>query len=352
MKNVKVIIWGFGAMGSGIAKTLLNRKGIDIVGVGDMGAKVGKSMFEVLGVEKGDNEEVIIGDAMDIIKPGVADIVVVCTDSFTKGVFPKLKFVMEQGINVITSAEQMAYPAAQEPELAAELDKIAKENGVSVLGTGINPGHIMDLLVLVMTGAMTDVEHIVSRRVNSLSPFGPTVMEEQGIGISIDEFNARKADGTMAGHVGFHESVGMMGEGLGWNIEKFEQDMEPIVTDVDRVAPYGEAKAGTCAGVAMVGNAYMNGECVIEMDHPQQIEPEQVGINTGDYVIIKGTPNINMVNSPEVEGGLGTIAMLVNMIPQVINADAGLHTMISLPIPCCVLGDYRDRIKEDKKIVK
>jgi 4-hydroxy-tetrahydrodipicolinate reductase len=352
MKNVKVIIWGFGAMGSGIAKTLLNRKGIDIVGVGDIGAKVGKSMFEVLGVEKGDKEEVIIGDAMEIIKPGAADIVVVCTDSFTKGVFPKLKFVMEQGINVITSAEQMAYPAAQEPELAAEIDRIAKENGVSVLGTGINPGHIMDMLVLVMTGAMTDVEHIVSRRVNSLSPFGPTVMEEQGIGISIDEFKARKADGTMAGHVGFHESVGMMAEGLGWEIDKFEQDMEPIVTDVDRVAPYGEAKAGTCAGVAMVGNAYMNGECVIEMDHPQQIEPEQVGINTGDYVIIKGTPNINMVNSPEVEGGLGTIAMLVNMIPQVINADAGLHTMLSLPIPCCVLGDYRDKIKEDKKIVK
>ncbi len=352
MKNVKVIIWGFGAMGSGIAKTLLNRKGIDIVGVGDIGAKVGKSMFEVLGVEKGDNPEVIVGNAEEIIKPGVADIVIVCTDSYTKAVFPKLKFVMEQGINAITSAEQMAYPAAQEPELASELDKIAKANGVSVLGTGINPGHIMDLLVLVMTGAMTDVEHIVSRRVNSLSPFGPTVMEEQGIGISVEDFNAKKASGKMAGHVGFHESVGMIAEGLGWDIEKFEQDMEPIVTDVDRVAPYGEAKAGTLAGVAMVGQAYKDGECVIEMDHPQQIEPEQVGISTGDYVIIKGTPDINLANSPEVEGGLGTTAMLVNMIPQVINADAGLQTMLSLPVPCCVLGDYRDRIKEDKKIVK
>ena len=57
----------------------------------------------------------------------------------------------------------MAYPAAQNPELAAELDKIAKENGVSVLGTGINPGHIMDLLVLVMTGCMINVDHVLSR---------------------------------------------------------------------------------------------------------------------------------------------------------------------------------------------
>ena len=88
------------------------------------------------------------------------------------------------------------------------------------------------------------------------------------------------------------------------------------------------------------------------MDHPQQIEPEQVGVTTGDYVIIKGTPNVNLLNSPEIEGGLGTIAMCVNMIPQVINADAGLVTMIDLPVPRCLMGDVRDRIKPEKKIVK
>ena len=90
----------------------------------------------------------------------------------------------------------------------------------------------------------------------------------------------------------------------------------------------------------------------VHMDHPQQIEPEQVGVKTGDYVIIKGTPNVNLVNSPEIEGGLGTIAMCVNMIPHVINADAGLHTMITLPIPRAVMGDFRNLIKEEKKIVK
>ena len=212
MQNVKVIIWGLGAMGGGIANMLLKKKGVDIVGAVEIGDRVGKSMFDlpIIEVERGDREDVIMGTAEDVIKPGAADVVIVCTDSFTAKVFPKLKFVMEQGINVITSAEEMAYPAAQEPELAKQLDEIAKANGVSVLGTGINPGHIMDLLVLVMTGCLVDVKHILSKRVNSLSPFGPTVMEEQGIGISIDEFNKRKAEGTMSGHVGFAESVGMM----------------------------------------------------------------------------------------------------------------------------------------------
>lgn len=53
--------------------------------------------------------------------------------------------------------------------------------------------------------------------------------------------------------------------------------------------------------------------------------------------------------NPEVEGGLGTIAMCVNMIPLVINADAGLKTMIDLPVPRAILGDFRDYIKKNKK---
>ena len=352
MENVKVIIWGLGAMGGGIADMLLKKKGVDIVGVVDWEAKVGKSMYQFIKTPQGDRPDVIIGTAEEVIKPGAADIVMVCTDSFTKNVFPKIKYIVEQGINVITSAEEMSYPKAQNPELAEEMDRLAKEHGVSILGTGINPGHIMDLLVLVWTGCMQDVEHITSRRVNSLSPFGPTVMAEQGIGMEVSDFLAKKASGEMAGHVGFAESVGMMAEGLGISIDSFTQDMDPIVTDVDRKSPYGFAAAGQVAGVSMTASASINGKEIIYMDHPQQIEPEQVGVQTGDYVIIKGTPDVNMVNSPEIEGGKGTIAMCANMIPQVINAEPGLHTMLTLPVPRAILGDMRDRIDPAKKLVK
>ena len=352
MENVKVIIWGLGAMGGGMADMILRKKGIEIVGVAGRGAKIGRSMYDYIKTEREGRPDSISQSETDVIKPGAADVVLLCTDSFTKNAFPRMKFILEQGINCITSADEMAYPAAQNPELAKELDEIAKANGVSILGTGINPGHIMDSLVLMMTGCMVDVEEITSRRVNSLSPFGPVVMEEQGIGISVEEFQERKANHTMSGHVGFAESVGMMAEGLGLTVKEFSQDLNPITTDVDRKSPYGFAAAGTCAGVAMTAEAVLSNGMKVHMDHPQQIEPEQVGIQTGDYVIIKGSPSINMVNSPEVEGGLGTIAMCVNMIPQVINADAGLVTMIDLPLPRALMGDVRDRIKPDKKIVK
>lgn len=350
MENVKVIIWGLGAMGSGIARMLLKKEGVDIVGSIDIGAKVGKPLHEVIGVEASEKTKAIVGTTSDYITEKRADIVLLCTDSFTKKCFDKIKLIVENKMNVITSAEEMAYPQAQNPELADQMDKLAKDNGVSILGTGINPGLMMDLLVIMMTGCCEDVEQITARRVNSLSPFGKAVMEEQGIGMTVEAFDKGVADGSIAGHVGFHESIGMVADAVGWKLDgTIRQTMNAIVTDIDRIAPHGKAMAGEVAGVAMNGYGSVNGEEKIIMEHPQQIEPELAGVHTGDYITIKGTPCVNMVNTPEVEGGIGTIAMCVNMIPQVINASPGLKTMLDLPVPRAIMGDMRERIERGEK---
>lgn len=347
MENVKVAIWGFGAMGSGIAKVLLRKKGVDIVGVCDIHPeRVNRSIYDILGVEKNGRPDVVVCSEIEkVVHDANCDICVLATDSFTRKAFDKIKYVVGQKVNVISTAEEMSYPKAQEPEHAAEIDRLAKANGVSVLGTGINPGLMMDLLAICLTGCMTDVESVTCRRVNSLSPFGPAVMEEQGVGLTVDAFNKGVADGTLAGHVGFAESVGMIAEALGWKVDKFEQQMKPIVTSVDRKSPYGFAAAGDVAGVNMTGQGYVDGEVKIDMIHPQQIEPEMEGTHTGDYIVLKGTPEVNMAIKPEVDGGIGTIAMVVNMIPHVINARPGLKTMLDLPVPRAIMGDYRDYIE-------
>ncbi len=348
MRNVKVAIWGFGAMGSGMAEALLKKKGIDIVGVCDLHPdRVGKEFHEVLGVDRGDKAPVYIsGDIDEVLKEKSCDVCLCATDSFVKKAFPRLKLVLEKKINVISTAEEMAYPKTQSPKEAKELDRIAKENGVSILGTGINPGLMMDLLVLTLTGAMTDLTHIKSERVNSLSPFGHAVMEEQGVGLSKDKFMEKVADGSLAGHVGFEESVNMMTDAVGWKLDgPIKTSMAPIVTDVDRETQYIKVKAGDVAGCSMLGDGYIDGEKKIEMVHPQQIEPQLGGVETGDYITLKGTPEIKMGISPEIDGGIGTIAMCINMIPQVINANPGLKTMIDLPVPRCIVGDYRDMIE-------
>jgi 4-hydroxy-tetrahydrodipicolinate reductase len=345
MKKVKAAIWGFGAMGGGVAKVLLRKQGIEITGVCDIHPnRVNKSIFELLKMERGGHDDVIVNPSIEQAILG-ADICVIATDSFTKKAFPKIKFVAEQGVNIICTAEEMSYPKAQSSELAAEMDKIAKENGVTILGTGINPGLMMDLLAICLTGCMTDVEEVMCKRVNSLSPFGPAVMEEQGVGLSVQAFEEGVQNGSLAGHVGFAESVGMIGEALGWKIDRFEQQMKPIVTTVDRKSAYGFARAGDVAGVNMTGQGYVNGQKKIDMIHPQQIEPEAEGTHTGDYIVLKGSPEVNMQIRPEVDGGIGTIAMCVNMIPHVINSEPGLKTMLDLPVPRAIMGDFRDYIK-------
>lgn len=347
MNNLRIVIWGFGAMGSGMAKMLLKKKGVEIVGVCDKHeSRVNKSIFEILNMDRGDREDVVINPDIDqVLTQEGCDLCLCATDSYTKNAFPKLKYALEKKVNIISTAEEMAYPQAQNPQLASELDRIAKENGVTVLGTGINPGLIMDLLVVCLTGCMVDVEDIEAKRVNSLSPFGPAVMDEQGVGLTVDEFNKGVKNGNLAGHVGFAESIRMIGDAIGWKIDKFEQQMKPIVTTIDRKSPHGFAPAGNVAGVNMTGQGYVDDKVRIQMIHPQQIEPEMEGTQTGDYITIKGRPEINMSIKPEVEGGLGTIAMCVNMIPHVINAEPGLKTMIDLPVPRAIMGDMRDFIK-------
>jgi len=347
VENVKVAIWGFGAMGSGMARMLLTKQGVDIIGVCDMHPdRAGKSIYEALNMARENRPEVLIKPNIDdVISEGSCDVCLCATDSYTERAFPRLKHVLEKKINVISTAEEMAYPQAQNPVLAAELDRIALANGVTVLGTGINPGLIMDLLVICLTGCMTNVEHIEAKRVNSLSPFGPAVMEEQGVGITVSEFEEGVKKGTLAGHVGFAESIKMIGDAIGWEVGKFEQQMRPIVTTADRKSPYGFAAAGNVAGVNMTGQGYVGEEIKIDMIHPQQIEPELEGTETGDFITIKGTPEVNMAIKPEVQGGLGTIAMCVNMIPQVINSEPGLKSMIELPVPRAIMGDMRKLIK-------
>jgi 4-hydroxy-tetrahydrodipicolinate reductase len=345
-ERIKVVIWGFGAMGSGMAKMILSKEGFDIVGVCDLYDKIiGQSIFDVLDIKNTQDHDVIITNDIDaLLDQTKADIVLLATDSFTKGAYPKIKKIVEKGINVISTAEEMAYPMANEPDLAKEMDALAKKHQVSILGTGVNPGMMMDLLAVCISGVMDTVEDMEISRINSLSPFGKTVMEEQGVGLSVDEFNRRLEAGQMAGHVGFKESVYMIAHGLGLEIVDFEQDMKPIITDIDRKSPYGFAAKGDVCGVEMSAKATLSNGKTIHMYHPQQIEPEMVGISTGDFIKIKGKPEINLSNVPEVEGGIGTIAICVNMIPHVLNANPGLKTMIDLPVPRAIMGDVRQYI--------
>lgn len=142
----------------------------------------------------------------------------------------------------------------------------------------------------------------------------------------------------------------MIARALGWPLSgPVEQSMEPIVSSVPRRTPYAAVEAGQVAGCTMRGIGRVAGKEKIRMIHPQQIEPQREGVETGDYIRIKGSPDISLAIRPEVPGGIGTVAMCVNMIPLVLNASPGLKTMIDLPVPRAVLGDMRERLEPKEK---
>ncbi|HHV84029.1 MAG TPA: NADP-binding protein [Tepidanaerobacter syntrophicus] len=348
MEEIRVISWGLGSMGSGIAKMILNKKGMRIVGAVDLDPnKVGKKLHEILEIEPNNYNDIVITEKPeDVIKRDAADIVMIATSSFTEKVFPMIEIAAKAGINIITTAEEMSYPKASKPELAEKIDKLAKENSVAILGTGINPGFIMDLYAITLTGVCENIEKIQISRINDLSPFGKAVMDEQGIGLSPEEFEKGVREGTIAGHVGFLESFGMFEEALQIKFTKIEQKKEPIITNVPRSTKIVSVEPGKVAGCKQTGYAYLGDKIFIEMSHPQQICPEAESVETGDFIKIYGTPDIKLQIKPEIPGGIGTIAICVNMIPHVLSTSPGLKTMLDLPLPRVIIGDARNLIKK------
>lgn len=330
MSNIRIVSWGLGAMGSGIAKLANTKKGMELVGAVDKDPKkIGKDFGEVIGI---DSLGVEVVDQFDFYSDK-ADLVIIATSSFTETVFPMIKKAVEAGLNIVTIAEEMAYPQAQNPELAKKIDSLAKENKVSVLGTGINPGFVLDTLILAMTGVCLDVEKIEASRINDLSPFGPTVMETQGVGATPEEFEKGIKEETIVGHIGFQESVHMIADSLNIELDEVKETREPIISETHRETPHVKVEPGMVAGCKHIAYGMKDGKEVIVLTHPQQIHPEKEDVDTGDYVNIIGDPDINLSVKPEVPGGKGTQAVAVNMIPPVVEADPGLKAMKDLRVP-------------------
>lgn len=339
MKKIRVAMWGFGAMGSGMVRLMLEKSGIEVVGVIDQRPElVGKDVGDVL--ELGKKTGIVITDKPEtVLSKDKVDVCLQAIHSFTKIVFPSLKTIIESGVNVISIAEEMSSPAAQEPELAKQIDELALKHGVTVLGTGINPGFVLDQMVINLSGVCLNVKHIEASRINDLSPFGKTVMETQGVGTTPEVFEAGIKDGSIVGHIGFPESIAMISNALGLSVDKIEETREPIISKTHRETDCVKVEPGMVAGCRHIATGYSNGVEVIKLIHPQQIHPHLENVDTGDYIKITGDPNVSMAIKPEIPGGKGTMAAAVNMIPLVVKAKPGLKNMADMPVPACLMGE-------------
>jgi hypothetical protein len=338
---IRVLVVGAGNMGRAIVRLLLEKDGLELIGVCDRSAVVaGVDVGELTGADRALGTTVE-ADLAVAIRRGRPDVAIQATCSELSSAWPGIRQLLEAGVNVISIAEEMVYPRCASVEIATEMHELASANGAVVVGTGINPGFVLDLLIIALSGVCARVDRIVASRTNDLSPYGATVLRAQGVGLSQGAFEQGVKNGTVVGHIGFPESMHLIGATLGWNIDRIEQTREPIVAEVRREPASLVVEPGQVAGCRHTARAYRGDEALITFDHPQLIQPQLEGIQTEDRIEIHGVPDVRLSSSPEIAGGPATAAIAVNMIPRVLSAPPGLKTMAELPVPSALAADVR-----------
>ncbi len=327
----KVVQYGCGPIGCSIVRLALTKANIKVLGAIDL-ENTGKDLGIVAGI-KSTLGVLISNDTDAVLNKTKPDIVLHATGSSLEGIFPQLETIMKAGINVISTSEELSYPYRKQPEMAAKIEKLAQAHGVTVLGTGVNPGFLMDAWPLFMTAVCQDIKQIRVVRVQDASHRRIPFQKKIGAGTTVEEFKALVASGSLR-HVGLPESIAMIAAGMGWSLEDITETIEPIIAEVELRSDFVIVKPGQAAGVKQVGHGRGNGSELITLDFQAYIGAEK----SYDAVYIKGIPDIEVVVKGGVHGDLATAAMVINSIPRVIASPPGLITMKDLPLVNALTG--------------
>ena len=342
MRKVKTVLFGVGAVGSLIAKFLLEKEGVKIVGAIDVAKdKVGRDLEEVLGLAR--KLGITVSEDVDsVLSKADVDIAVHTTTSFLKDTYPQIASIIKHGVNVVSTCEELSYPYFSEPELAERLNTLAKEHGATVLGTGINPGFLMDTLVITLTTVCQKIERVEAVRVMDAATRRLPFQKKIGAGLTLDEFQRKIESRQITGHVGLEQSIAMIANALAWKLDKIiAEGVEPVVAKRPVKSATIKVRAGEVAGLRQRAKGILKNKEIIVLDFQAYIGAEE----EYDAVTIEGVPNVKQRIQPCVHGDIGTVAMVVNSIPKVLDAPAGLLTMMDLPVPSAALEDIRKYVK-------
>jgi hypothetical protein len=326
LNEIRVIQYGLGPIGSAVARHVVERRGLELVGGVDIDpAKVGQDVGEVIGLDHSLGFAVVENLAQ-VPARARADVVLHTTSSYFDLFKSQIIEILEAGLDIVSTAEELAFPWLDHAEDAAEIDAAARRAGKTVLGTGVNPGFLMDSLPLNLTALCQQVDRMdVTRVINASTRRGP-FQAKIGSGMTVEDFEAKMAAGRM-GHVGLPESVGMVFHTLGKELARYESGVEPVVADQPVKTDYFDVQPGRVKGLKQVARAYTDEGEFMTLTFIAALEAE----NEADTIKITGRPNLE-VTLKGTNGDIATVAIAVNAIRRVKEAAPGLVTMRDLPI--------------------
>jgi len=326
-KKIRAIQYGIGPIGASILKLMREKEAIEIIGAIDNDpAKIGKDLGEVIGASDAPWGVKVSGDARGVLEQS-ADVVMHTTSSSLPKVVDQLLACMDVGSCVVSTCEELSYPYRTHPDIATQLDKAAKENGVALVGTGVNPGFVMDKLVITLAAVSQRVEHAKALRIVDASKRRLPLQKKIGAGLSVEEFRARVKEGTIK-HVGLPESVAMVADSLGLRVDEITETIEPKVATERVQTEFLTVESGQAAGVHQIARGLSDGKEVIYMELQMYVGAK----DPADTVELKGHPNISLVIPGGSHGDIATASVAVNSIPPILEAPAGLRTSRDLAI--------------------
>ena len=336
LDKVKVVQYGLGPIGLSIAETLLSRPWAELVGAIDLDkSKSGKDVGELLGRPEKIGLKVT-ANSDEILRKERPDIVTHSTSSSLKTVYSQVSKILENNSCVVSTAEELSYPFIKYPDLSDQIDELARAKHRIILGTGVNPGFLLDFLPVVLSGACRKIISIRAERVVDASRRRFPLQKKIGAGLSTMEFEQKVAAEAIK-HVGLPESVGLISLAMGWRLGEIQERLTPVIAEKDTHSDYFKVPKGHVAGIRQVAKGILAGQELVVLDLRMYLGAQ----NPHDSILIDGDPPLDMTIRGGVHGDRATTAIVVNSIPRVLQLNPGLRTVIDLPPfpPCPNLTD-------------
>ena len=325
---VRVVHVGLGPVGAAIARQVATRKGLQLVGGIDIDpAKAGRDVGDVIGLGRQLRVKVSPEPAK-ALKAARAHVAVLSTGSTLASVMPQIEQLLKARVAIVSTSEELAYPIRSTLRLWKRIDQLARRAKVAVLGTGINPGFVMDVLPLLLTTPCERVDAIVVNRVIDARARRLPFQQKVGAGLTRAQFKAQVKDGSVR-HVGFTQSIQMLADAMGWRLDRVTEEVKPRFASETVASEFLAVDPGFVSGIIQDAAGYKDGMAIVRL----HLEAYLGAPESYDSILIEGSPRLSCTIPGGIHGDAGTAAIVVNCIPRVLAASPGLRTMRDLPIP-------------------
>ncbi|MCC7013843.1 MAG: dihydrodipicolinate reductase [Planctomycetes bacterium] len=326
--NLRLLHVGLGPLGLRIQTDLLARRLGATVAVVDPAPQLAGRMLS----------EFVPGAPAVRIHPRLEDVpdfdaldaAIVTTSSDLRACADTFRGLLDRGVSVVSSCEELIYPWLRHRALAQELDLRAKESGAQLLGTGVNPGFLMDALPVFASAVCNAVRSLSVQRIQDATTRRVPFQKKIGAGLDRASFDAAIADGWLR-HVGLGESIHFCAHYLGYTVESWSETIEPVLATRELECKLGRIPVGHAAGVRQVATGIVGGEPRLRFEFQAAIaQPDP-----HDRVVLEGDPPIDLVIRGGVHGDVATSAIVLNALTPTLAAAPGLHTMATIPMVAC-----------------